>query len=192
MFQPLPSGVSSWTSSTSPLAPLASLIGASSRHRMRWFRISSVPVRDRRAGWYRHPPGRWFRSGSPRLRADLDCTAAPCGCTGQPHPNVPPHFPRRENNLYVLPLSGFPQNVTPAARYRPDTPVGSGASVSFEGLLEARMRISAAPTASGPRRGRADGGATVPLVEVGARGERHPCSSSSASHHDSESGCGPS
>jgi hypothetical protein len=27
---------------------------------MRWFRISSVPVRDRRAGWYHHPPGRWL------------------------------------------------------------------------------------------------------------------------------------
>ena len=34
------------------------------------------------------------------------------------------------------------------------------------------MRISAAPTASGPRRG-THGGATVPLIEVGARGERH-------------------
>jgi hypothetical protein len=160
---------------------------------MRWFRISSVPVRDRRSGGTPpsgallvaggrppRPPRAWCGSASLRVRADFYWP----GCSlwvssGLAHPNVPPHFRRRENHSYVLHLwprlSGrFPQT----SLQRPGTALTrrfeKELASTFEGLLEAQNADQGRGYSLGAGCQRdPDGGTTVSLVKIQARRERH-------------------
>src|SRR5688572_27765442 len=134
-----------------------SLTGASSRHRMRWFRISSVPVRDHRAGWYHHPPGRWLwlrlaaysqRSfgtasvGRVSSAQNPTGSASPCGWH-RPAATQSTALASDRRKPLVCPISlssttlDSLKNRTPGGLLAADTPRQSGAGVTLEGLLKA-------------------------------------------------------